>query len=103
MAAATKSTQTLTEMKTETVRQFMLKKYPTKDYFDCPVPQHHWPAIQEYAETYARLMIELDRVRVKEHIEIIQCDTEYNSVTGRRDPIYCVDEQSIDQTPIILT
>jgi hypothetical protein len=31
------------------VRQFMLKKFPTNEYMDCPVPQHHWETIQEYA------------------------------------------------------
>jgi hypothetical protein len=37
-----------------TVRQFMLKKFPTNKYTDCPVPQHHWETIQEYADQYAR-------------------------------------------------
>lgn len=32
------------------VRQFMLKKFPTNEYMDCPVPQHHWETIQEYAD-----------------------------------------------------
>lgn len=35
-----------------TVRKFMLKKFPTNEYMDCPVPQHHWETIQEYAEAY---------------------------------------------------
>jgi hypothetical protein len=55
-------------MKEETVRQFMLKKYPTKDYLDCPVPKHYWPIIQEYAEEYARIQIEKDRERIKSGI-----------------------------------
>lgn len=32
------------------VRQFMLKKFPTNEYMDCPLPQHHWETIQEYAD-----------------------------------------------------
>lgn len=50
-------------MKAETLKQFLLNKYPTNEYFDCPVPKHHWEAIQEYAEHYARIQIEKDRER----------------------------------------
>ena len=35
-----------------TVREFMLKKYPTNEWIDCPVPKHHWETIQEYADKY---------------------------------------------------
>lgn len=35
-----------------TVREFMLKKFPTNEYMDCPVPKHHWDTIQEYADKY---------------------------------------------------
>lgn len=35
-----------------TVKKFMLKKFPTNEYMDCPVPRHHWDTIQEYAEIY---------------------------------------------------
>jgi len=35
-----------------TVKQFLLKKFPTKDYMDCPVPKHYWETMQEYAELY---------------------------------------------------
>ena len=35
-----------------TVKEFMLKKFPTNKYFDCPVPRHHWIIIQEYADLY---------------------------------------------------
>ena len=55
-------------MKADKVRQFMLKKYPTKDYFDCPVPKHYWDVIQEYADNYARIQIEKDRERVKDAV-----------------------------------
>lgn len=59
-------------MKSETLRQFMLKKYPTKDYLDCPVPKHYWEVIQEYADYYARIQIEKDREVVISSIEIIE-------------------------------
>lgn len=36
-----------------TVKKFMLKKFPTNEYMDCPVPKHHWETIQEYATAYA--------------------------------------------------
>ena len=52
-------------MKTENLKQFLLKKYPTNEYFDCPVPKHHWEVIQEYAEYFAKLQIEKDRERVE--------------------------------------
>jgi len=51
-------------MKTENLKQFLLKKYPAKDYFDCPVPKHHWETIQEYADYFAKLQIEKDRKRI---------------------------------------
>jgi hypothetical protein len=38
-----------------TVRSFMLKKFPTDKYMDCPVPKHYWEIIQEYAELYASI------------------------------------------------
>lgn len=40
-----------------TVKQFLLKKFPTKDYMDCPVPKHHWETMQEYAEAYAASLV----------------------------------------------
>lgn len=40
------------KVKQMTVRQFMLKKFPTNKYMDCPVPKHHWEIIQEYADEY---------------------------------------------------
>mgnify|MGYP003491340613 FL=1 len=55
-------------MKAGTLKQFLLKKYPTSDYFDCPVPKHHWEVIQEYADDYARIQIEKDRERIKANI-----------------------------------
>lgn len=33
-----------------TVKQFLLKKFPTKDYFDCPISKEHWETIQEFAD-----------------------------------------------------
>ena len=54
-------------MKAETLKQFLLKKYPTNEYFDCPVPKHHWEVIQEYAEHYARIQIDKDRKAVIEN------------------------------------
>ncbi len=41
-----------------TVRQFMLKKYPTNEWMDCPVPKHHWEVIQEYADAYHKHLTE---------------------------------------------
>jgi len=77
-------------MKADKVRQFMLKKYPTKDYFDCPVPKHHWEVIQEYADDYARIQIEKDRERIKANIN-------FND-----DGIKQAMEKVIDNTPINL-
>lgn len=36
-----------------TVRKFMTNKYPTNQFFQCPVPEEYWPDIQEYAEQFA--------------------------------------------------
>lgn len=35
-----------------TVKQFLLKKFPTNEYIDCPIPKEYWPIMQEYAEAY---------------------------------------------------
>lgn len=40
-----------------TVRKFMLKKFPTNVYMDCPIPKHYWETIQEYAEVYHKSLI----------------------------------------------
>lgn len=48
----------------EKVRKFMLKKFPTNEYWDCPVPKHHWEVIQEYADDYAKEQIQKDRKRI---------------------------------------
>jgi len=43
-----------------TVKQFMLKKFPTNEYMDCPVPKHHWETIQEYANAYHESKVKSD-------------------------------------------
>lgn len=58
-------------MKAGTLKQFLLKKYPTSEYFDCPVQKHHWEVMQEYAEHYARIQIEKDREEVIENTPLI--------------------------------
>ena len=35
-----------------TPRRFLLNKYSTSKYNECPVPQHHWEDMKEYAEAY---------------------------------------------------
>lgn len=42
----------------ETVREFMLKKFPTNEYMDCPVPKEYWPIIQEYSAQQNRAYVE---------------------------------------------
>lgn len=49
-----------------TVKQFMLKKFPTNEYMDCPVPKHHWETIQEYANEYAAEQLTASEARIKE-------------------------------------
>ena len=75
-------------MKAEKVRKFMLKKFPTNEYWDCPVPKHHWEIIQEYADSYAKDQIQKDRERVKK---------EYYNETNASDF-----NEMIKNTPIIL-
>jgi len=38
------------KIKTKEVKKFLLKKFPTNTYIDCPVPKHHWETMQEYAD-----------------------------------------------------
>lgn len=35
-----------------TVKEFLLKRYPTNNYMDCPIPKHHWETMQQYADAY---------------------------------------------------
>ena len=35
-----------------TAKEFLLKKFPTNKYWDCPVPKHHWGIMEEYAKAY---------------------------------------------------
>jgi len=46
------------------VKKFMLKKFPTNQYIDCPVPQHHWETIQEYAEKYYQWKIKTEKIEI---------------------------------------
>jgi len=39
-----------------TVKEFMLKKYPTDLYIECPVPKWLWGDIQQYAIEYHEAM-----------------------------------------------
>ena len=34
----------------KTLKQFQLKKFPTNEYMDCPIPKHHWETIEEYGQ-----------------------------------------------------
>lgn len=53
-----------------TVKKFMLKKFPTNEYMDCPVPKHHWETIQEYADQFAE-------IKAQGFAEWL-CDNDYN-------------------------
>ena len=35
-----------------TAREFLLKRFPTNKYWDCPVPKHYWEIMEEYAKAY---------------------------------------------------
>lgn len=48
-----------------TVREFMLKKFPTNEYIDCPVPTHYWETIQEYANEYYESKLKENSEHVK--------------------------------------
>lgn len=32
------------------VKEYMLKKYPTDRYFDCPIPKEYWEDIQQFSD-----------------------------------------------------
>lgn len=79
-----------------TVREFMLKKYPTNKWMDCPISKEIWGVVQEYAdefhkaevkklnipdvsdcqfESYAAFCIECDRqglnpIKYRDYLEI---------------------------------
>lgn len=41
------------------VRVFLLKKFPTDKYLDCPVPKNYYGIMQEYAEVYHESKVKL--------------------------------------------
>lgn len=36
---------------TSKVKQFLLKKFPTWKYYDCPIPKEYWELFDEYADS----------------------------------------------------
>jgi hypothetical protein len=42
-----------------TAKEFLLKKFPTNKYWDCPVPKHHWDIMEEYAKAYHEQQVKL--------------------------------------------
>lgn len=81
----------------------LLKEIPSQDYFSrLNAKTYTQCRVIEAMKAYAKLMVQKDREAIKKNAQIIQSDTEYNSVTGRRDPVFCLDEQSIDVIPIDL-
>jgi hypothetical protein len=42
-----------------TAKEFLLKKFPTNKYWDCPVPKHHWEIMEEYAKAYHEEQVKL--------------------------------------------
>lgn len=62
------------------------------------VPQAFYIEVSSlYAKEYALSCIEASLIKAAENAEIVQCDTEYNYQTGRRDPVYDVDRESITE------
>lgn len=45
-------------------KEFLLKKFPTNKYWDCPVPKHHWEIMEEYAKAYHEEQVKLLRIGV---------------------------------------
>ena len=41
---------TKTKEEISSVRKFMLNRFPTDEYMDCPVPKEYWPIMQEYSD-----------------------------------------------------
>jgi len=70
-----------------TVKKFLLKKFPTKDYMDCPVPKHYWEIMEEYAS----LVSAAKEAAIK---ELVQGFADINS--------YLNDEKYFPVTPLEL-
>lgn len=62
-----------------TVRKFMLKKFPTNKYIDCPIPKHHWATIEEYAKLYHESETKKMDIALKDGLPTHTID-----ITGRR-------------------
>jgi hypothetical protein len=56
------------------VRVFLLKKFPTNKYLDCPVPKDYYDIMEEYAEAYHKNKVkELNLVCVSNN-EVVVCN-----------------------------
>lgn len=50
-----------------TPKEFLLKKYPTHRFFDCPVPKRYWKDMQEFSDANNRQLAEQN----KELLEVL--------------------------------
>ena len=58
-----------TKEEISSVRKFMLKRFPTDEYMDCPVPKEYWPIIQEYSDQENARLTAI----VSKYDELIEC------------------------------
>jgi Mg2+ and Co2+ transporter CorA len=67
-----------------TVKQFLLKKFPTNEYMDCPVPKHYWEIMQEYADKFSAPALESAKKRVEELEAELLCERSALELKSKR-------------------
>jgi len=72
-----------------TIKKFLLKKFPTHEYMDCPVPKHHWETIEEYAAEKSK----------KEAVEFADWLRHLDNGTTHYNPITKQETESIGFSP----
>ena len=72
-----------------TAREFLLKRFPTNKYWDCPVPKHYWEIMEEYAKAYH-----------EEQVKLLAPSAVNNSVSIEREALLAF-KRFISKTPQI--
>lgn len=67
------------------VRKFLLKKFPTNKYFDCPVPKNYYGVMQEYAEAYHESKVKELNLHIVSHRTFKPNDTEVEDMAVQID------------------
>lgn len=66
-----------------TPKEFLLKKYPTNIFFDCPVPKEYWKDMQGFSDANNKQLAEQN----KELLEALKIAYEQIKISEKQIPI----------------